>query len=417
MNESNADSSIALDRNADELASLICSKGLPGIEQTTVPIARTSRSIGLAQSSLRDLAESLASEASQATQKKYQQALVKSAEVIIYSLMGAAFSYEHLSLGTRIKPGSYLDSMGLTRRQIEKLMPLMIEKGWAIETRGGYKHEGNPSKSKSTQYYPTEALIRKHCHLLYSEVGDFDDYEPYKYKGESWDRNEDKNISILKSYNEFMREHSWALKQPTYRVLGEAPYTSSRVYTAYQSITQRRIPIRTQTLLDGEPLEEVDFSSNHPWLLAKLFNQDLPSDAYDDISVVSNCSRSDAKTIVVRCIGAVDKNQRGNIKYSLQKQISGDTIDAVIDAAEATMPWLKDNNLLFSGAGNTLQYLEGEIALKMFEWAVNESIPIVNVHDAYACNLRYRDVVDETMHRYRDEVVEENRHLIDLLGA
>lgn len=416
MNKPDSDNSRALERNANELADVICSRGLPEDEQTTLPIARTSRAIGLAQSNLRDLAESIASEAFQTTQREYQKAQQKSAEIIIYSLIAAAFSFAHLSLGRRIKPDTYIHRTGLSRRHIEKLMPLLIEKGMAIETRGGFKDWSNPSKSRPTQYYPTEALIRKHCHLLYTEVGDFDDYEPYRYKGEQWDRNEAKNISILKSYNELMRDHSWALKQPTYRVLGETPYTSGRVYTAYQSITQRRIPIRTQTLLDGESLEEVDFSSNHPWLLAKLFNQELPSDAYNDISAVSNCSRSDVKTIIVRCIGAVNKNQLNNIKYSLY-QIDGDLIDSVIEVAENVMPWLKDNNLLFSGAGNYLQYLEGEIALKMFEWAVKESIPIVNVHDAYACNLRYRDVVDGTMHRFRDEVVEENKHLVDLLGS
>tara|TARA_B110000483_G_scaffold77522_2_gene96561 strand:+ start:41598 stop:42848 length:1251 start_codon:yes stop_codon:yes gene_type:complete len=405
-----------LTRNAEVLADLVWSRGYPDIEETTLPIALSSKSVGVASSGFKVLVESVQSEAFSGKQSSYVAKQSKNVETILYSLIAAGFAFEHLSLGTKIVPGHYIDSIGLTKRHVQRIRDVLLDRGLMELTRVGFKHHGDPSKSRPAQYYPSESLIRQHCHLLYCQVGDFDDYEPYQYKGDRWDSNEAKNVEILRRYNDFMRDHSWAQKQPTTRKLGEDPFTSGRVYTAYQTIAQRRVPIRSKTLLDGKPLFEVDFSSNHPWLLAKLFDQQLPVDAWSDISAISGCSRADVKKILVSCLGSTKPSQLNQIKYKLYS-LSSETIDNVIDSAGQVMPWLKDNNLLFSGVGNTLQYLEGEIALKMFDWAVENEIPILNVHDAYACNLEHKEIVSEVMHRYRDEVVEENRGLVSSLGS
>ncbi len=126
------------------------------------------------------------------------------AKLIITNLIVVAFQWEWLGLGTRVSKGSYLDKLGLSRRRIEAIIKALLECGYAVKGRGGYLHHGNPSKSRSTQYYPTEKLLMLGAEMLYETVGDFDDYEPYEWDDdERWDPNEGQNESarVLRRQN------------------------------------------------------------------------------------------------------------------------------------------------------------------------------------------------------------------------
>jgi hypothetical protein len=62
---------------------------------------------------------------------------------------------------------------------------------------------------------------------------------------------------------------------------------------------------------------------------------------------------------------------------------------------------------MFKNQGVYLQWLEGEIAMKMFEFGVAKGIPMINVHDAYAVTKSNEVVIKEAMDKYRYEVLEE----------
>lgn len=51
---------------------------------------------------------------------------------------------------------------------------------------------------------------------------------------------------------------------------------------------------------------------------------------------------------------------------------------------------------MFNDVGTRMQYLEGEIALEMMKWAVEEGVPLIPVHDSFA--VRYYDE-DKTFNR------------------
>ncbi len=330
------------------------------------------------------------------------------AKLIITNLMVVAFQWEWLGLGTRVSKGSYLDKLGLARRRIENIIKALLECGYAVKGRGGYLHHGNPSKSRSTQYYPTEKLIRLGAEMLYETVGDFDDYEPYQWDdGERWDPNEGQNTQILRDYNEFMRNHSWAQKAPTVRKLLSQPYTGGRVYTPYQNIVNRRVQIRSKTLLDGKPLIECDFSANHPYMLARLTNNDFHPSFYRVIADASGSSRAEVKAVVTAALGCSSPNKGHEVRYELVKQgIRTESVDGILSAAKVCFPWLEDHNIFFSNKGVYMQWLEGEIAMKMFTYAVQEGIPMVNIHDAYAVNETYASKVMHKMNIAREEVLE-----------
>ena len=204
-----------------------------------------------------------------------------------------------------------------------------------------------------------------------------------------------------------MCSHSWAQKAPTVRKLLSEPYTGGRVYTPYQNIVNRRVQIRSKTLLDGQPLVECDFSANHPYMLARLTGNAFEMDFYSVIAEGSNCDRTAVKAVVTAGIGCPSPNKAHEMRYKLvTRGVNGEAVDNILSTATDTYPWLREHNIFFSNKGVYMQWLEGEIAMKMFAFAVREKIPMVNVHDAYAVNKEHQGLVWAAMNAYREEVLE-----------
>ena len=295
----------------------------------------------------------------------------------------------------------------MSRRHIETIRDFLVENDCIIETRSGYRHASNPKLSKAAQYFPAAKLLEPYCELLYAPVGDFSRLNPYTFASkEFWEPNWKENCDILVDYNNFISDSVWAKKAPTGRKLGKEPYTSGRVYTHYQNITQRRIPIRQQTLLNGEKVCEVDFKTNHLSLLSSFYQEPLPTDPYEEVAKLVTCSREEVKRVITPTLGASSKRQLGNIKYKLH-DINDELIDEIINGTYTVLPWLEKHRLLFRGVGSKLQFVEGEIAIKMFRWAIDNQIPVINIHDAYAVSPSHEIVTFEAMHQFRNEVVRE----------
>ena len=99
-------------------------------------------------------------------------------------------------------------------------------------------------------------------------------------------------------------------------------------------------------------------------------------------------------------------SQLANIKYQLN-DIDNKLIDEIIYGFETIIPWLQKYQLLFKGVGSKLQYVEDEIALKMFQWVIDEQIPLINVHDAFAVSSLKGAIISNAMHEFRDEAIRE----------
>jgi hypothetical protein len=389
-----------------QVVEIIIAGGKPDIETSRAPIKYhfpRSKQLG---SPLSNLIEELTPKLIKHEGLKYLVPRQNELRLILTNLILSAFSFEHLAITTRVAKGTYLDKIGLTRRGIEAITKLLIEEQLCLETRGGYQHKNNSSKSRATQYFPSPRLIQIGVEFLYDEIGDFNNYNPYEYLSTNrWDANEDKNIAILKTYNEFMREHSWACKAPTVRKLGEEPFTNGRVYTHYQNIVNRRVKVRENTLLDGMPLVECDFKANHPTMLSYLAGHEIKGDFYQSICTVNNVDRNMVKEVVTKTIGATRKLTAQNIAKNSRTKLTPEIVTATLNAIETAHPWFKQ--FMFKNQGVYLQWLEGEIAMKMFEFGVAKGIPMINVHDAYAITKSNEVVTKEAMDKYRYEVLEE----------
>ena len=64
--------------------------------------------------------------------------------------------------------------------------------------------------------------------------------------------------------------------------------------------------------------------------------------------------------------------------------MSANDFKAILSSVEHNYPWVTKDELFFNDVGTRMQFLGGEIALKMLQWATKEQIPLLAVHDAFA---------------------------------
>ena len=202
------------------------------------------------------------------------------------------------------------------------------------------------------------------------------------------------NEELLRRYNHFMADHTWAKKNPSTRAFNRDMTRAGRINNKFQNLANRRVPIRKNTLIDGQEIAEPDFSCNHLRMASAVVGEDLPDDPYqaiaDHIGLPKKLGRGWVKRVLTRCLGAVAPNQRdGSMKRLAiategKEQITVETFRAIQAATESLYPWTRSQKFFFNDLGARMQKLEGDIALLMIEWALEQEIPLLPVHDSYA---------------------------------
>lgn len=334
--------------------------------------------------------------------------------LLLLNLIAVGFSHEHLNIQTNPVKGSWINKKyGLDQRKTARLVGALKEHGLMRQTL-----TGNHIAKFTNAYRPTSRLLKEYAEFLYEPLGDFEDYGAIWLNGERFDGNLawhptlEHDRDVLHRYNEMMSGHTWARKDVTHRSFNDRPFAAGRVHTSFQAIVNRRIPIRRQTLMDGEEIVEPDFTANHLTLLSMLFDEHLPSNPYDMIEDKTRLPKAMVKAVFVRLMGCSTEGAWNNAQYSLAKE-KGDTkvtrqqANEIRRAFYEYIPFLRKRNLLCTGWGGKLQFIEGETAIEMFEWAIANSTPILNVHDAFACKKQDEERVLKAMHSKRDKVLTE----------
>jgi hypothetical protein len=282
--------------------------------------------------------------------------------------------------------------------------------------RGGYLHHGDRSQSRADQFVATDWLIKEFCQSLYDESGDFDNSsQEYLYRFEYFSpydipalsSYEDK-LETIRRYNQFIRGFSFAMKSPSYRTIKDFDGRSGRIVNNFQSIAERRIKIRTRTLIDGSRISEPDFSSNHLRMAATLIGEELPDDPYLMIANQLGTQRDIVKAVVTRCLGAPSLRSKGSLFSQASRKspsMSTDLFREILNTLDKEFTFV--SQLFFKDVGVRMQYLEGEIALKMMNWACDEQLPLLVVHDQYAVKVSDHDRTFETMKDFWQEVIDD----------
>lgn len=408
--------------NSAELLAQLLTRKPPHPEETFPVLPISSSSFGMVGTDFSDLVDSLLTLATQSNRKDVQKEHHKALGYLAYSLIHCIFRWEALTLPTSAQTfeddDNYFVSLGFTRRIAERCIYALggegddldnPDFGYMYRLRKGFR--GANGVSKASCYFPTARFIKEFTYMLYTDFGGWDDlsdeylYRFNNFEGPELDHNGFKNqIAILRNYNNFMREQSWAMKNPSYRGFSGSLERGGRIYNYYQNIANRRYKLRTLTLLNESPIIECDFNANHLWMFSFLCGEELTGDAYEPIIQESGCDRDKVKMALTKLLGCTSKSQRGMAIYNAPKgkvPMECDEFKAIEAGSLKVYPWLKTYNAFYNDTGAKMQTLEGEVSLKMMIWATVNEIPMLVVHDAYAVNQDHVEATEFSMLRLR----------------
>ena len=405
------------EENSRQLTARLMEQPLPHNDDSTAIQLYKVSDFGLRKSQIGRLLEELLPLVVKSTRAADISLYRQNLRHIVFALVASVYRQEWLAISTRdihYRSDDRLGKLGFSRRRVKRIMDVLIAEGYAILGRAGYKHWGDPSLSKCSQFFATPRLMEYFAGCLYefqSEMA-LESYHVFNDFPEGSIPSLElyaKNEALLKEYNLFMAEHWWAKKGPTTRSFSQNLHRGGRLNNSFQTIVNRRLTIRKNTLLDGQPMAEPDFSANHLRLSAALLGEEMPDDPYEAITAATGATRGQGKAFITRVLGCVSTSQKGGQIKSLYQpnrdELTVDLYRSLLSAFYKEYPWLESQKVFYNDTGARMQLLEGEIGLKMFRWAIETNTPIISVHDSYACKRHHEHHVWEAMQEFWKETV------------
>jgi hypothetical protein len=222
-----------------------------------------------------------------------------------------------------------------------------------------------------TRLYPVPSFARQlldfYLHTLEDFDGDYLQFEPDAKRDPVDDNNWAKAVSRLpknhsdkadmRRINEFLEGQQWSCKGPVRLKYKLTVFHGGRLYTRYQQLPDKRHKIRINTLINDEPICEVDFSANHLRLaMAVLHDEDAGDNPYEDIMAIAGIDDRDlVKSFITTALGAASK--RAAQSSWNKKALGSENFVALEQAVKQRYPKL----ILFNDWGIHAHNLEGAI--------------------------------------------------------
>ena len=281
------------------------------------------------------------------------------------------------------KDGQY---MGLAYRATDNILKELVARGW-VEKQQGAKYENAP---RVNHYYPSYelkhhlapfALMTASQSHTVKDLLAINEPDP-QYEGFLW-QPDHPDYMWLAEYNEFASDYNWVNKGPIRQTFKHTPFQSGRVITAFQNIPNRNFKIRTNTLINGDPIVEVDCNANHLRLYLAMHKRDvIGEDAYQPIVEASGVERQHVKAFINIALNSksCDAAKKAAVKhYSVPFHDS----DKIMDAFASIYPGLP----LLGDFSLTAMQLEGMIMKGIMQQAMKDKVFVLPIHDAVACQL------------------------------
>ena len=263
----------------------------------------------------------------------------------------------------------------------------------------GKKYKDKPSR---TRLFPTAALSNQIWeyvldqeqpiegpYLTIKETDDIWEETMFKVKADESHPDMDDMIAI----NEFIKPHRWACKAPIRLAYKHTPFQGGRLITPFQNLPDRRARIRINTLIDDQPICEVDFNANHLRIVLAQTSKEYAGDTpYEDICHEAGVAGRDAvKRFLTIAMGASDETS-GKRRLRLDG-FNREVIDRIHTGTLKRYPKLE----LFKGWGIFAQNFEGQILKDVLLEGIKENIVCLPVHDAVAVQQQHQNWAKEVM--------------------
>jgi len=328
-------------------------------------------------------------------------------EVVLMSLAQSVFQRKWLLItldNNEYGPKGHhlIKAFGFQLTYLKAIVKYLDEVG-LVSLEEGKRYKNEPSK---TRLFPADELVTQIWeYFLDIEQEIKPPYIIIKDPAKGWHRIINRLVKDhpekegMRTINEFLRSHNWACKGPVQLKYNTSALEGGRLYTPYQALPDRQVRLRINTLIDEEPICEVDFNANHLRLnLAVLHKQDAGDTPYEDIGELSKVNdRNRIKMFITVAMGASDETKafkalnRDGFNAELFEQIKQGTLKR----------YPKIN--LFEGWGMSAQNLEGAILRKVMLEGIEQGIVSLPVHDAIAVKQGDAEWAKEAMERVWSE--------------
>lgn len=210
------------------------------------------------------------------------------------------------------------------------------------------------------------------------------------------------DMEDLARLNEFLLPHSWAAKSSMTRIYSGKVGRAGRIYCSFQRLPQRRIPVRSNCLINGEPIVEVDIKSSHPRLAVALFyNKKLSRAFYKDIELNTGVFQGKVKAFFQYAFSCESREKA--LSAFRRCEPYGDEPD--FNAVEKHVFSIYPELPYYQGWAIIAMNYEGEIIKQVMLEGMESNIVVLPIHDAVAVQEKHKTWAEEAMIRVWNDVV------------
>jgi hypothetical protein len=381
------------------------------------------------------------------SRKDVQKSVNHAFRLIICNMVSCVFEKKPIAISGSNKDynkGGWLNKLFLTKTAVDRVTEALEKHGYIK------KKQGNTYSQRVNNYKPLKKLELEVIPLIYETYEEYNDKEmlvvftepkePKKSrkKGSSPSgcqnpvttglfsssvehtmRRSSKPLPLtpdhpdlegLRRINEALKDCSYALKSPVRRIYSHNdPMKGGRLYTRLQGLPDRRARIRINTLFNGEPVAEVDLSSNHPRMLMALEGKKLPKNFYEEIAETTKTTRDQVKFLMTKAIGA--KNRAISLKpptdekdwYLTDFILFPEQRIAIEEYISKHYPDLYKH--LYKAMGVHLQGLEGTILMETMLELLDLGIPSLPIHDAVYVQRKHAKEAQKALEKVWMEIL------------
>ena len=200
----------------------------------------------------------------------------------------------------------------------------------------------------------------------------------------------------------------------TYRVFsrGDTKFRKhGRWYGGFwQRLPKKRVDLRRDIYIDGEPTDEIDFSGLHPTLLALEHGKLLEGDKYDlGRQVLERIPYSQQRNIVKELVLIAINAKSKKVAYSAYNKenkhqtLEHPELDQLLAAFIEKYPFLQGE--LCSDKGIDLMYTDSQVTEAVIKRFVEADKPILPIHDSYIVKQSDRNFLKLIMKDACNEVL------------
>lgn len=277
-------------------------------------------------------------------------------------------------------PGTIPHDLGFTYRHLVHILDFLTQQKIIYAVKG-VKSYKDPQLSA---YQPTEFFNAMLALLSMQSTSEFDIELVVVNKQERHitpleQKQIDIDIKQLTTINNYLKNHTYPFKGPMRRIYSRRVGLSGRIYCNYQQIASRTLPLRQESLIDGDDIVEVDICSSHPRIAIQEFHgKCISATFYQDIAYETGILKPKVKKYfqVALSSGSRVKAYRGFLKGGYDRR----DFEALESLVQSRYPKV---HLYCSWSLEAMNH-EGELLIRVMLKGVEEDIVVLPVHDAIA---------------------------------